>query len=155
MNHYNGAMTEDIPSEAVVDAWINLVRAQHHVLSAVEADLKLAGFPPLSWYDVLLELRRAGDGGLRPLEIEARLLIAQHNASRLIDRLEKAGYVVRRAHESDGRGQRVALLESGRDLLARMWPVYRAAINRHLGRKLGDDDAANRLAELLGRLLTR
>jgi len=153
MNRHNGGMTNEIPSEAVVDAWINLVRAQHRVLSAVETDLKRAGFPPLSWYDVLLELRRAGDDGLRPLEIEARLLLAQHNVSRLIERLEKAGYATRKAHESDGRGQRILLAASGAELLARMWPVYRAAIERHVGRKLSGDDAARDLAGLLGRLL--
>lgn len=153
MNRHNEAMIEDIPSEAVVDAWISLMRAQHHVLAAIEADLKAAGFPPLSWYDVLLELRKAGEDGLRPLEIEARLLLAQHNVSRLIDRLEKAGHVARRAHETDGRGQRIELLQAGRDLLARMWPVYRAAIDRQVGRRLVDDAAARVLAELLGRLL--
>lgn len=152
MNLHNGDMSEESPSEAVVDAWIALVRAQHHVLSAVEAELKAAGFPPLAWYDVLLELRRAGGDGLRPLEIEARLLLAQHNVSRLVERLEKAGYVIRRAHESDGRGQRIGLTPAGGDLLARMWPVYRAAIGRHLGRKLGDDDA-RLLAGLLNRLI--
>ena len=153
MNRHNDAMTEDMPSEPVVDAWISLMRAQHRVLAAIEADIKAAGFPPLSWYDVLLELRKAGDEGLRPLEIEERLLIAQHNVSRLIDRLEKAGYVIRHAHEKDGRGQRIELLPAGRDLLARMWPVYGAAINRHMGRKLFDDAAAKALTELLGRLL--
>jgi DNA-binding MarR family transcriptional regulator len=152
MNHHNGRMTEDIPSEAVIDTWIQLMRAQHRALSAIEADLKGAGFPPLSWYDMLLELRRAGDDGLRPLEIEARLLLAQHNVSRLVDRLEKAGYATRRAHETDGRGQRVVLTPSGAELLSRMWPVYRAAINRHVGRKLGSGEAAAALTDLLKRL---
>lgn len=152
MNRHNGGMTENMPSEAVVDAWISLMRAQHHVLSAIEADLKAAGFPPLSWYDVLLELRKAG-GGLRPMDIEERLLLAQHNVSRLIDRLEKAGYVARRAHETDGRGQRVELMPAGRDLLASMWPVYGAAIKRHMGRGTVDDAVARVLTELLSRLL--
>ncbi|MBL0374430.1 winged helix-turn-helix transcriptional regulator [Rhizobium sp. KVB221] len=146
-------MNEDIPSEAVIDAWINLVRAQHRVLSSVETDLKSAGFPPLAWYDVLLELRKAGDDGLRPLEIEARLLLAQHSVSRLVDRLEKAGHVERKAHETDGRGQRIRLTSEGRGLLEQMWPAYRSSINRHIGKKLRDDDAAKELAALLGRLL--
>lgn len=145
-------MTETPPSEAVIDAWINLMRAQHRVLSAIEDDLKKAGFPSLSWYDVLLELRRAGEG-LRPLEIEARLLLAQHNVSRLVDRLERAGYAVRKAHETDGRGQRVEITQSGLDLLDRMWPAYRTAIGRHLGDRLADEPEARSLAGLLGKLV--
>ena len=139
------------PSEATISAWVNLVRASRHVLSAVEADLKKAGFPPLGWYDVLLELRRAGTA-LRPLEIEGRLLIAQHNVSRLIDRLAAAGYVERQPCEDDGRGQIVALTEGGRELLRRMWPVYRAAIQRHVGAKLVDE-RASRLSKYLAQLL--
>jgi DNA-binding MarR family transcriptional regulator len=140
-----------LPSDAAVTAWVRLVRASRHALGAVEADLKKAGFPPLGWYDVLLELRRT-PGPLRPLEIEDRLLIAQHNVSRLIDRLAAAGYVERQPCEEDGRGQVVALTPAGRDLLKRMWPPYRAAIQRHVGAKLPDDQAA-KLARLLGQLL--
>lgn len=139
------------PSEAAVTAWARLVRASRTALSAVEADLKQAGLPPLGWYDVLLELRRAATP-LRPLEIEGRLLIAQHNLSRLIDRLEAAGHVERQPCEEDGRGQVIAITAAGRDLLRRMWPVYRAAIQQHVGAKLSDDQAG-KLGRLLGRLL--
>ena len=145
-------MTAKMPSNATTDAWIALVRAHERTLTSIEADLKAAGFPPLSWYDVLLELRRAGSDGLRPMEFEDRLLLAQHNVSRLLDRLEKAGYVTRAAHESDGRGQRIHATEAGLDLQKRMWPVYGAAIERHLGSKLADDAEAARLANLLGKL---
>lgn len=146
-------MTSEAPSRAVVQAWVCLVRAQNAVLGAVEADLKKAGLPPLAWYDVLLELRRADGQALRPLEIESRLLLPQHNVSRLLDRLERVGYVARRPHPTDGRGQVIHLTEPGEALLTTMWPVYRAAIARHLGAKLGDDAEAAELARLLGRLI--
>jgi DNA-binding MarR family transcriptional regulator len=138
------------PCEATILAWARLVRAGQAVLAEVEADLKTAGLPPLAWYDVLLELKRAG-GELRPVEIEGRLLIAQHNVSRLIDRLSKAGLAERRACPEDARGQFVALTAAGRGLLARMWPIYRAAIQRHVGDKLDEGEAAM-LSTLLGKL---
>lgn len=144
-------MPKAISSDAVVAAWARLLRAQRITLGLVEADLKTAGFPPLGWYDALLELRRAEGGALRPHELEGRLLLAQPNVSRLIDRLEKAGYVERRPCDADGRGQLVALSEAGRDLLRRMWPAYRAAIQRHVGQKLAGGEAL-RLAALLARL---
>ncbi|MDB5552918.1 MAG: MarR family transcriptional regulator [Rhizobium sp.] len=142
-----------MPSDPTVDAWIALVRAQQKVLGAVEADLKAGGFPPLSWYDVLLELRRAQPDGLRPMDFEPRLLLAQHNVSRLLDRLEKAGLIRRAAHERDGRGQQIHITDAGLELQQRMWPVYGAAIERHVGKKLAGDDAADVLAQLLGQLL--
>ncbi|MFY8105578.1 MAG: hypothetical protein ACOVKO_01590, partial [Elstera sp.] len=83
-------MNDFPPFDAAVRAWTRLMRAQSVALSAIEADLKRQGFPPLGWYDLLLEVRRAEPDGLRPYEIEARLLLAQHNVSRLIDRVAAA-----------------------------------------------------------------
>ncbi|CAN7259434.1 MarR family transcriptional regulator [Rhizobium sp. LjRoot254] len=146
-------MTAKMPSDPTTDAWIALVRAQQKVLGAVETDLKASGFPPLSWYDILLELRRARPDGLRPMDFEPRLLLAQHNVSRLLDRLEKAGLIRREAHERDGRGQQIHITDAGLDLQQRMWPVYGAAIERHVGSKLAGDGEAGDLAGLLGKLL--
>ena len=115
------------PSEAVIHAWTRLVKAARVALGGVESDLKAAGFPPLGWYDVLLELSREKDDGLRPFVLEERLLLAQYNLSRVIDRIAAAGYVERRPHLEDRRGQVVRITASGRELLKRMWPVYRAA----------------------------
>src|SRR5262245_21222144 len=91
------AMPERHPSDAAIRTWTRLIRAQQSTLSAVEADLKAAGFPPLGWYDVLLELSRTEGEGLRPFALEEKLLLAQYNLSRLLDRLEAAGHVERRS----------------------------------------------------------
>lgn len=138
------------PGEAVITAWARLVRVPQAVLAAVEADLKAAGLPPLSWYDALLELARTRTG-LRHFELERHMLLAQYNLSRLVERLEKAGYIERQPCPEDGRGQVLRITPSGRALLKRMWPVYGAAIARHVGSRLTQAEA-RQLAELLGRL---
>ncbi|MBV8837873.1 MAG: winged helix-turn-helix transcriptional regulator [Alphaproteobacteria bacterium] len=138
------------PSEAVTRAWIALMRTREAVLGAIEADLKAAGLPPLGWYDVLLELARAG-GRLRPFEIEKQILLAQYNLSRLIDRLEKEGLIARAPHEEDARGQWIVITDKGRALQARIWKVYARSIQKHVGDRL-DDKAARALAELLSRM---
>lgn len=134
-----------------VHAWARLVRVSGALVSAVEADLKAAGMPPLGWYDVLLELERAGDAGLRPVELQARLLIAQYNLSRLIDRMEAAGLVARAADPDDRRGQRLRITAEGLRQRKAAWPVYRAAIGRHVAARLGPGEA-QALAGLLGKL---
>jgi len=144
-------MSQGSPSEAVIQVWTRLVRSARVVLGAVEADIKTAGFPPLGWYDVLLELARENVDGLRPFLLEERLLLAQYNLSRVLDRLEEAGYVERLPHPEDRRGQIVRITPTGRELAKRMWPVYRAAIARHVGAKLPEREARE-LAALLGRL---
>jgi len=132
-------------------AWIRLVRVQTRVLAAVEQDLKKAGFPPLAWYDALLELSRAPSGELRPVELERQMLLPQYSTSRLIDRLVEEGLAVRRECKMDKRGQFVEITEAGRELQKRMWSAYSAAIEKHVGSKLSDSDAA-RLCNLLDRL---
>jgi DNA-binding MarR family transcriptional regulator len=146
------AVARKKPSPDAVTAWARLNRVQTALLAAVERDLKAAGFPPLAWYDALLELSRAPDGALRPLDLEAAMLLPQYSTSRLVDRLEKEGLVVRQPCPVDGRGQFVVITPAGRALQRRMWDAYAAAIERHVGTKLSDPDAA-RLAELLAKLL--
>ncbi|MBD9374381.1 winged helix-turn-helix transcriptional regulator [Rhizobium sp. ARZ01] len=141
----------NLPSAEVTRAWINLMRAQRSLLTAIENDLRSAGQPPLGWYDVLWELDRAGDGRLRPYEIEERTLLAQYNLSRLIDRLEREGLVKRETFDQDGRGRWVVITEKGRSVRAAMWDIYGRSIQAHIGERLGEDKAAM-LAALLSRL---
>ena len=58
------------PTEVTITAWARLVRAQRAVMAAIEGELKQAGFQPLAWYDVLLELKRQPDGRLTPRGLE-------------------------------------------------------------------------------------
>lgn len=137
---------------AAIDAWARLQRASGAVLARVEARLKAAGFPPLGWYDVLLELSRAQDRTLRPVEIEKRMLLAQYNVSRLLDRLAVAGYIEKLKSPEDGRGVSVRLTQEGEVLLKAMWPCYRAAVDAEFTRLLepGDTEA---LWDVLGKLV--
>jgi DNA-binding MarR family transcriptional regulator len=139
------------PSTEATAAWIRLMRVQSRVLDGVEQDLKKAGFPPLAWYDALLELSRAPSGEMRPVELEKQMLIPQYSTSRLIDRLVDEGLAVRRECKMDKRGQFVEITEAGRELQKKMWGAYSAAIEKHVGSKLSDADAL-KLCGLLDRL---
>lgn len=139
------------PSPEATAAWMRLARVQSRVLGAVEQDMKRAGFPPLSWYDALLELSRTPCGALRPVELEKQMLLPQYGLSRLIERLVESGLVRRKECEVDKRGLVVEITDEGRELQKKMWPAYAEAIERHIGSKLSDPEAA-RLAELLDRL---
>ena len=147
-------MAEPRPSNSVVKAWVNLTRAQQLALTDIETALKAADLPPLAWYDALWELERAGDVGLRPYELERRLLLAQYNLSRLIARLSRAGHVVRKACKGDGRGQVLVISASGRALRRRMWAVYGPAMQAALGDRLSEAEI-KRLTALLETLIER
>lgn len=142
---------ERSPASETVTAWARLLRVQHNLLMAVEADLKAAGFPPLAWYDALLELSRAANGRMRPVELEKAMLLPQYSTSRLVERLTRAGLIVRQVCPMDRRGQIIAITPEGRALQRGMWEAYAASIERHLGTRLSREDAG-RLCELLAKL---
>jgi DNA-binding MarR family transcriptional regulator len=141
------------PSETVVRAWARLIKAQQRALDSIERALKAAKLPPLAWYDVLLELERAG-GSLRPFELEREMLLAQYNLSRLIDRMEEAGYVERRALKEDRRGQAIVITAAGKTLRRRMWSVYGPAIQAAIGDHLSPKQI-DTLSALMGALIEK
>jgi DNA-binding MarR family transcriptional regulator len=147
-------MAKTQPSESVVKAWARLTRAQQLALAAIEAALKKADLPPLSWYDALLELERGGERGLRPFELEREMLLAQYNLSRLIERLSRAGYVSRQICKDDGRGQVLVITAAGRAMRRRMWSVYGPAIQAAIGTRLSEAEI-ERLTAVLGTFLER
>src|ERR1044072_3163135 len=143
-------MTEKL-SDAVTKAWVRLVRARHKGVSAVEADGKAAGVLALEWYEVVWELERSPEG-LRPFELERRLLFAQYNLSRQIDRMVEAGLVRKAPSPEDKRGHVLHITEAGKKQRKATWPHYAKAISRHVGDKLTEAEA-EKLAALLGKLL--
>lgn len=127
---------EKIPSKQAETAWTLLIRAQQVLLDRVENALKEADLVPLSWYDVLLELSRDTDSGLRQYEIGERILLNKHNLSRLIDRLESNGLVKRQACNVDGRGNIIKITKKGLQLKQEVWPVYAKAIQKLIAEPL-------------------
>lgn len=117
-------------------SWALLLTAHAVTLAAMEQRLKEADLPPLEWYDVLWALEQAPDQRLRMHSLAERLLLTRFNATRLVDRLQKEGLVQRQQAKDDRRGAEAVLTAKGHALRAKMWPVYRKAIdetfNRHL-----------------------
>jgi DNA-binding MarR family transcriptional regulator len=140
------------PSENAVGAWVQLIRTEQTILARVEADLKDQGYPPLEWYDVLNELDQVPEGRVPQAQVQSRVLLAQYNLCRLVDRLEREGLVRRQPSPDDGRSNLLVLTEKGRELRRAMWPAYAAAIQSHLGSRLTCEEA-RLLAGLLGRLV--
>lgn len=140
------------PCESMLRVWGRLMRAHEAALGCVERALKSAGLPPVAWYDVLRELEAAGTCGVRPFTLERALLMPQYGLSRLVARMEEAGLVLRRGCPSDGRGQLLAISDAGREMRARMAPVYAAALEEAMGSRLSPAESEG-LADLLGRLI--
>ena len=137
-----------------INAWVLLTRVSQSCLEGIEADLKAAGHPPLVWYDVLLELKRAEGGRLLHNEIGSKILLSKSNVTRVVDRLEKEALVRREDCPGDRRSAFVVITQAGRDLQERMWTDYRASLAKRIGERLSFDDA-KQLTALLAKLDNR
>ncbi len=138
----------------VFRAWVGLVRGHQTLMDAVEADLKAADLPPLSWYDVLLEINREDGKRLRLQDIGERILLAKNNVTRLVDRLARNDLVRREKSAEDGRGVLACITPKGTELLEKMWPVYRQAVLDHFARHLTPGDIST-LVGVFGKLTDR
>lgn len=127
--------------------WVRLVRSRQRIHNLVDAAFRVEGLPPLEWYDVLLELERH-EAAMRACELEQKLLVAQYNLSRLLDRLERQKLITRRPDPEDGRSRLIEISNLGRTLRRKMWPIYRRVIEGSIGDQLSAPDAKH-LAELL------
>ena len=132
-------------------AWVGLVRTQQILLDKVEAELKNNGFPPLSWYDVLIALENTSEGRLRFIEIGERLLLKKYNVTRLIHRLEKKGLVRRETSSEDGRGINAVITKKGRKLRRAMWNVYYEVVQSHFLSNFNKEEL-EKLADYFGRI---
>ncbi len=128
--------SNDDAEQADLGAWRALLKAQNVALRAIDRDLDAAGTIPLTWYDVLLELRSAPDMRLRMQELGDRVVLSRTRVSRLVDELVAAGYVRREKCPDDGRSWFAVLTPVGRKARRRAAPIYLAAIERHFNRHL-------------------
>lgn len=147
---YGQLMTEE-PRQPVMRTWHSLLVARRRVLEAVSQDLKAAGLPSLDMCATLLLLASAEKQGLKPVELERKLELAQYTTSRLLDRMERLGLVKRLPCPVDGRSYHAMITEHGKDELNAIQPIYIASIERHLGAGLCDA-SAEMLADLLDRV---
>lgn len=83
---------------------------------------------------VLVHLTQADDVSVR--DIEARVAMEKSKVSRAATRLESAGLILKRAHETDRRLLRLSLTPQGRVMMAELLPLaeaYQRDIETHLG----------------------
>src|SRR5437868_1901227 len=119
-----------LPPDPAVDAWVQLAYAYHHIARRLEQALLPHGLS-LAQFEVLARLHF--DGAMNQNDLAQRLLVTKGNVCGLIDRLETAGLVERRADPADRRANRLVLTAGGTTLLAASLPDHLAIIRDRLG----------------------
>jgi DNA-binding MarR family transcriptional regulator len=79
------------------------------------------------------------------------MVLRRSTLSRLLDRPEGEGLLVRERCTTDRREAEVVLTDAGAAALRRAWPVYAQGIMTHFAALISEDEAAS-LAAILGRI---
>ena len=131
-------------------AWAVLLTAHATLTEKIEAALAGAELPPLAWYDVLWELEKAEGGKLRMHELARRIVLSRSNLTRLADRLEHAKLIAREDTPHDRRGYHCVITRAGLAMRKKMWPVYKAEIERLFSQYITVEEART-IGEALAR----
>jgi len=134
-----------------LEPWVSFLRAHAATTRALNADLLNEHGLTLNDYEVLLHLSRAEGGMMRRVDLAESVLLTASGITRLLDGLERAGFVEKRACKSDARVSYAKLTDAGADKLAAAAKTHLAGVDELF---TGRFSAAERetLAELLGRL---
>jgi DNA-binding MarR family transcriptional regulator len=118
---------------AAENAFLAVVRAAGGLLRGVEVLLNRHGLTAAQ-YNVLRILRGAGDRGACGREIASRLITAEPDITRLLDRMEKRGLISRRRDAKDRRFVTAWIAPLGLETLAALDAPVAALHRRQFGR---------------------
>jgi DNA-binding MarR family transcriptional regulator len=85
----------------------------------------------LAEYAVLVHLSEAG-GSMRMNELAAESILTASGVTRLVERMERQGLVVREQAHGDGRGMTATATEAGFERLSEAYPYHLASVRTHV-----------------------
>jgi DNA-binding MarR family transcriptional regulator len=128
-------------------AWSALLVAHRRLTAALDTDLRARAGISLDDYDVLYQIRRAGQP-LRMTQLAARVLISRPTASRVVDRLVRRGWIRRWHDDADRRVVLLELTAEGTRQQARAARVHLDGLSRLVEAPLAGRDRAGLTASL-------
>ncbi|WP_261384627.1 MarR family winged helix-turn-helix transcriptional regulator [Vannielia litorea] len=139
------------PAMGANRVWFNLLRIHRSTGARIARALREIGVGDPVWYEILLELERAGPEGVAMAALERKLFTTQYALSRHAARLEEEGWISSASAPGPGRGKVLRLTEAGKGKHMEIWAVYSDAIADEIGARLTVDEAYD-LARVLIRL---
>jgi DNA-binding MarR family transcriptional regulator len=111
----NGDNTIQLLDREELGAWRGMLRVHAELTKALDAELNEAHGLPLSSYEVLLFIADEPEGRMRMSELADSVLLSRSGLTRLVDRLERSGLLVRVQCDEDARGYFAQITPAGRE----------------------------------------
>ena len=132
-------------------AFVGLLRAHVATTRRLSEGLEAGHGLTLNDYEVLLHLAHAPDRMMRRVDLARSVLLTPSGITRLLEGLERCGYVERAKCESDARVTYARLTDAGHAKLSEASVTHVEEIRTHFGERFSEDEL-DALAGLLSRL---
>ena len=134
-----------------LESWVSFLRAHAAITRELNADLQNAHGLTLSDYEVLFHLCRAEDGMMRRVDLAQSVVLTASGITRLLEGLERGGFVEKAACASDARVSYAKVTTAGRRKLAEATETHLTGVDELFTGRFSASEL-ERLAELLSRL---
>jgi DNA-binding MarR family transcriptional regulator len=144
-------LSSQVTADPTLGPWIRFLRAHAALTRQLSTRLEGEHGLTLSDFDVLAQLYFAPDRALRRIDIARQVLLTASGITRLLERLERAGWVEKRNCATDARVTYAVLTQEGMRKFEAARASHVADLDELFGSRLTADERA-RLDELLAKL---
>lgn len=116
----------------------DLVRFETELWASAEARLRADCDLALTWFEIMQLLGR--EPGRRVQDVATEFAISVGGASKVVDRIEAAGFCCRVPNPQDGRSALLELTEAGQQKLAEALPVFEDELALRFRSVLGEGE---------------
>ncbi len=120
-------------------AWPLFLHTYSALMDVLENELQRARGMPLAWFDVLIRLQDAG-GRMKMQDLAESISLSRSGLTRLVDRMELAGYIKRTEYAADRRIIFATITAKGRREFSAAAPVAFAGVQKHFTSQLTRDE---------------
>jgi DNA-binding MarR family transcriptional regulator len=145
-------LSAQLAVEPNLEAWIRFLRAHASLTRQMSARLETDHGLTLNDYDCLVQLAYAPERSLRRVDLARSVLLSPSGITRLLDGLEREGWVEKRSCASDARVTYAHLTDAGLEKFKAARKTHLADIEEAFGSRYTPEELAA-VSSLLGRLL--
>jgi DNA-binding MarR family transcriptional regulator len=120
-------------------AWRGMLRVHAALSKQLDAQLEAEHALSLTSYEVLMYLADADDARMRMHDLASSVLLSRSGLTRLVDRLERDGYLERCSCSHDARGAFAVLTPAGREKLTAARETHLAGVRSMFVRHFSEE----------------
>ena len=144
-------LSTQVTAGSELETWVRFLRAHAAITRQLSARLEAQHGLTLSDYDVLVQLYFAPEQALRRVDLARTVLLTASGITRLLDGLERSGWVEKRSCKTDARVSYAVLTTAGIAKFEETQASHRADFEELFSSNFTGTEG-KKLGELLGRL---